>query len=270
MAPRPLCLNPLVGERAARFFQDAEKLGGIPTKARLASLARVTSAEAVALPDDAPLLARLSSAFNRLQREVSGTSVSGVYVPPSLPPAGPHGSAVEKLRKQMGAIVDLMTQRSLLFGDLQETVRRVDEVATTVLPVSRASVWMRDSAFAKITCVDLFDANKGLHYTGAELHASDFRPYFEALQTERTIMATDARNDPRTSCFTRAYLEPNGIGAMLDVPIIARGKVIGVTCYEHVGGVRRWDADDERFAYAMASFVALASDRISSSPPPRP
>ncbi len=58
--------------------------------------------------------------------------------------------------------------------------------------------------------------------------------------------------------------------AMLDVPIMSRGKVMGVTCYEHVGGARRWDADDERFAYAMASFVAFAFDRISSSPPPRP
>jgi GAF domain-containing protein len=91
--------------------------------------------------------------------------------------------------------------------------------------------------------------------------AEQFPPYFAALLDERTIAAHDANSDPRTACFSEPYLRPLGIASMLDVPIWVGGEMVGVVCCEHVGEPRTWTADEENFAYLLASFVSLARER---------
>ena len=81
--------------------------------------------------------------------------------------------------------------------------------------------------------------------------------YFDALMTERCIAAEDARVDPRTSQFTEGYLDPLGIGAMLDAPVFARGQMIGVVCHEHVGEARRWEFWDNK-AHSVLAFGSSA------------
>lgn len=262
-----------VGDAALRFFHDAEKLGGIPAKVRLASLARTTSAEASASEDTSALLTRLQNAYDRLKRELSGTSTSGVYVPPITPHMDfGRGDSSATLRRQLTAIVDLMSQRDVLLPAPEDTVRRVNEAVTSAMPVARVSVWLLLESRSRIVCMDLFDAPKRSHENGMELLQKDFPAYFEALQSERTIVVRDARVDPRTSGFTKSYLDPLNIGALLDVPLWVRGHMVGVLCHEHIGGARAWNADEEKFAYLASCFVALAFERVrppSMNPPPR-
>ncbi|MDQ3263267.1 MAG: GAF domain-containing protein [Myxococcota bacterium] len=87
------------------------------------------------------------------------------------------------------------------------------------------------------------------------------RTFRKALKTERTIAAHDAHVDPRTSWFSTVYLKPLNINSMLDVPIMVNEKMVGVVCHEQVGPARSWNADEEKFAYLMASLVALALER---------
>ena len=256
-----------MGERANRFFLDAEKLGGLPAKVRLASLSRTTSAEAAAAADDPQLVARLTAAYSRLKREIDGTSQSGIYVPPPIPSGDAATSG--RLRKHISAVLDLMSQRGLLLGDVDATCRRVNEAATIALSVARVSVWMLDDGNTTLSCTDLFDSNRGAHQSGMKLTEASSAPYFEALRSERTILAHDAQTDPRTSCFSKSYLEPLGIGALLDVPIWVRGHMVGVVCHQHVGGRRTWDADEERCAFLMSSFTALALEYRRQTLPPR-
>ena len=92
-------------------------------------------------------------------------------------------------------------------------------------------------------------------------------------------MANDAAQDPRTRCLLDRYLKPQRIGATLDVPFFAPidptsptagDRMCGVVRLEHVGGRRSWDLDEERFAYLLAGFVALAVEREASGLRPAP
>jgi len=183
----------------------------------------------------------------------------------SAPASAPDTALVGRLRKQIEVMVDLMSQRALLLGDVLDTARRVNEVSAVVLGVGRVSVWLRDQQGTKITCLDLYEAKPGRHSAGIELLARDHGPYFEALDSETTIMADDAVTDVRTRSFAAGYLTPLGIGAMLDVPIWAGGRMVGVTCHEHLGGSRAWNGDEERFAYWMSNFLGLAMERDTAS-----
>jgi GAF domain-containing protein len=246
-----------MGDQGFRFFQEAERLGGIPAKVRLASLARITSTEARAREDDPDMLGRLHAALERIRYELDGRT----SIVPEPEPSEHDPKLVVRLRRHIETFVDLMSQRALVIGNLVDSARRIDEAAAAALGVARVSVWLLDDARTKITCLDLFEARTSTHSTGLELFAKDYPSYFAALDTERTISAGNAVTDPRTACFAATYLKPLGIGAMLDVPIWARGRMVGVVCHEHLGGVRTWDADEERFAYLMSSFIAMAMER---------
>ena len=74
-------------------------------------------------------------------------------------------------------------------------------------------------------------------------------------RTERVIAAHDAHRDHRTICFRDGYLVPNGIGAMLDVPLRQQHGTLGVLCTEHVGGPRTWTLDEQNFAVSVGSRV---------------
>ncbi len=244
-----------MGARGQFYFDEAHKLGGLMAKMRLASLARVTSTEAVTGDDSPDLLTRLETALNLVRTEFSrGEAERALDI----------GSGEAKvLRNQLQTFLDLMTQRGLFLGDVASTIRRINEAAASTLHVARVSVWFLDEGRTKIVCKDLFEAAQRKHSQGTELFAKDFPSYFRALESERTIAAHDAHKDPRTACFSQVYLTPLGINSMLDVPIWNGQRMIGVVCHEHVGPRRTWNKDDETFAYLMAGFVALALERTN-------
>jgi len=242
-----------MGARGQFYFEEAHKLGGLMAKMRLASLARITSTEAVSGEDSADMLTRLDSAMNQVRTEFGRADAERALG------AGSGEAAV--LRNHLQTYLDLMTQRGLFLGDVDATIRRINEAAASTLQVARVSVWFLDEARTKIVCKDLFEKAQRRHSSGTELLAKDFPAYFRALESERTIAAHDAHRDPRTSCFSEGYLAPLGINSMLDVPIWNAQRMIGVVCHEHVGPRRTWNKDDETFAYLMAGFVALALER---------
>ena len=64
-----------------------------------------------------------------------------------------------------------MAQRSLFLGDVESSLRRIDEAASMTLNVQRVSIWFLDEQRTKIRCADLFDRGTGQHTAGAELFA---------------------------------------------------------------------------------------------------
>ena len=252
-----------MGQRALAYFIEADRLGGLVAKTRLASLAHLTSTEAQSMQDTPEVLSRLDAAMKRLRAEQGQVKRPSAELRIAIAASGSRDAVV--LRDHIQVFLDLMSQRALFLGDVNETVKRIDEAASTALGVERVSVWWLATDRSKITCADLFERNGAKHSAGVELFAGDFAPYFDALGTERTIAAHDAHTDPRTSCFSQSYLTPLGINSMLDVPIWANKRMVGVICHEHVGPKRRWNSDEETFAYLMASFVALSLERAEQA-----
>ena len=154
---------------------------------------------------------------------------------------------------------------ALTRGDIDSALAQLTELATELLRVERASVWRFDKHGLSIECLDLFERGPRRHSRGTIITQEQAPRYFEALLRERCIAADDARVDPRTSQFTAPYLDPLGIGAMLDAPVFARGQMIGVVCHEHIGEARHWEFWEELVAGTVADFVALvteASERL--------
>lgn len=166
------------------------------------------------------------------------------------------------IRTQNAALVEL-TRRAMASTDLIQALRPITEAAAAMLDVSRSSVWLLDEARSAIQCADLYEAHTGQHSSGTILKAADFPRYFAALDQDETILAHDAHTDPRTSEFADAYLNPLGIGAMLDAPIRVDGKTIGVICSEHLGSPREWTDDNHHFAHCLTILVTIAVESVA-------
>ncbi len=142
--------------------------------------------------------------------------------------------------------------------NLTGTLRQLTEVDAQSLGVARVSIWRYNHDRTAIRCVDLYELAADRHSDGFELSAADYPAYFRALAGEKVIAAEDVHRDDRTGEFSETYLRPLGITSMLDAPIHMGGAVHGVLCHEHVGPARRWTADEETFAVAVANLASLA------------
>ncbi len=183
--------------------------------------------------------------------------------------AGRLGADGERVSERLGnhrQLLSRLTRSDALTGrDIEAGYAQITELMTTLLRVERGSVWRFDASGLQLECVDLFEWTARRHTSGARLTSAEVPAYFRALAQNRCIAAQDAATDPATFELTEPYLSQLGIGAMLDAPIWAGGRMVGVVCHEHVGGPRRWQFEEELLAGTMADFVARvieASDRV--------
>ena len=159
------------------------------------------------------------------------------------------------LLRQQAALHELAAAED---EDPAATFGRACTVAARTLGVARASIWYYDAARSEIRCAWLYSGGEVQENPGTILRRDDYPRYFAAIESQPTVAATDARQDTRTSEFADGYLKPLGIGAMLDCAIRVGGNAVGVFCLEHVGPPRPWALEEQDFASAVASFIALS------------
>lgn len=164
----------------------------------------------------------------------------------------------DRQARQRDALVALAGARVLDGENLVGTLQRLTETCARTLDVARVSIWRYNATHTGIWCVDLYIAAEDQHSSGLELSADTFPKYFDALASMEVIAAHCAWRDSRTSEFTDSYARPLGITSMLDAPVHLGGAIDGVLCHEHIGPPRKWSADEETFAVAVANLVSLA------------
>ncbi len=157
-------------------------------------------------------------------------------------------------------LLELSRGRTVDSGAIEESFGAITEVASRGLGTARSSIWLYGPGDESIVCRDLFEAGAVAHSSGLELLARDYPKYFEALATDRTIAADDARTHPATREFRDGYLVPLGITSMLEAPIRRGGKLIGVLCNEHIGPARAFTSEERVFSASLADYVARAMD----------
>jgi diguanylate cyclase len=147
------------------------------------------------------------------------------------------------------------------FTDLDRTVNKLLEILSTTLDVDRVGFWVFNDPSDAIQCTHQYQRRPPMSSTPMVLKRDDHPFYFSAVSTHLTLAIQDTLNDARTKDLIQSYLMPLGVTAMLDVPVRAFGKCIGVVCHEYIDGVRNWSAEDQQFAAGVATQIALAFER---------
>jgi len=155
-------------------------------------------------------------------------------------------------------LCELAKHDAVYTGKFEEALRMITETGSRVLGVERASIWIFNEQGTALELLDLYERTPNRHVTGVTLAVQDYPSYVHAItHEEQAIAADDAHRDFRTREFSRSYLTPLGIGAMLDAPVRRRGQVVGVLCHEHVGEARSWSKEEVYFCSSLATFMTL-------------
>jgi hypothetical protein len=162
-----------------------------------------------------------------------------------------------KLSRQNHCLTQL-TQKYAFAGEITASFEEITEAIADSLLVDRVSIWMFEDNQSTLVTRSLFLRQSRKHESGKTIKESDFPIYFANIKTLSIIDANDAHTDLRTREFSSSYLQPEGIGAMLDIPIFGGGEMIGVLCLEHVGGQRIWTTDEKTFSEALRSLITLS------------
>jgi PAS domain S-box-containing protein len=164
----------------------------------------------------------------------------------------------QRLAAQSRALTELTARYTDPSAHFDDRLQEILEVAARTLAVERLSLWRFGDGRLAIRCIGMFERTPARHTSGALLYRHEAPAYFQAIEHERVVAALDAHADPRTREFNDGYLVPNGIGAMLDVPLRQHNATIGVLCAEHVGAARSWTVDEQNFSIAAANLIVAA------------
>jgi PAS domain S-box-containing protein len=172
--------------------------------------------------------------------------------------ADSEGETHFRVSRQAEALLTLARRNLLSGADVRELFCQLTRLEARALGVERVSVWLFSPDGRTLEMESLYCASRDAYERGGRIHVADYPKYFEALAQEPMVAAQDAVRDPRTCELAGPYLQPLGIGAMLDVPVYVQGRLEGVLCHEHVGSPRPWAPDERIFAAAMGNIVAMA------------
>lgn len=131
--------------------------------------------------------------------------------------------------------------------------------ATTsrTLHASRVSVWLFNDDRTAIERQMLVENNSAFEEV-ASINKADYPNYFEALETQPYIMAPNAQMNNYTREFTENYFKSNNIFSLLDCPIMADRKPIGVICCEQQNEIKHWNVEDALFLQSIADFISMS------------
>ena len=151
-------------------------------------------------------------------------------------------------------------------GDTNAASDLLLDAACDGLAIARSSIWLSEPE-QELRCLRLHCAGSpDQAQPDLVLTNSDYPAYFAALASERAIVADDAHQHPATREFSHGYLTPLGIGALLDIPLRHRGRMVGIICCEHVGGQRQWLPAEITFTANLADLfgrVLTAGERLA-------
>lgn len=137
-------------------------------------------------------------------------------------------------------------------------IKTITEVTARTLHASQASVWFFNADYSELVLQDLYSVDTQSHSQQGIISQSDFPVYFANVLSKKIIDANDAKNDQRTNDLYEKYLSTNNIGALLDTPIIAGKRLLGVLCIEQKGGARTWTTDEKTYAESLRNVIALS------------
>lgn len=159
------------------------------------------------------------------------------------------------------ALMELSHDATFINQPRQQKLASLTRLCAQLLEVERVSIWAFPSERDRIASEWLHDrhaprGDAGEQAAQLSLYRSEHPAYFDAIGTERVIAVERAQTDPRTRSFTRQYLGPHGIHAMLGAPLFDGERLSGVICLEARQN-REWTVPEISLTVAIADTVSL-------------
>ncbi len=129
----------------------------------------------------------------------------------------------------------------------------------TTLRIERINVWLFNPEKDAIISIGEYDLRTHQFQKNSILSKKDYPAYFDAIRSNKIILAPDIHTHPFTYQFSDSYSKPHDIISLMDVPLRIGGELIGVICFEKTGEKQRVFTEQEQ-SFALSVSIVLASN----------
>lgn len=171
-----------------------------------------------------------------------------------------RSSRQEKIKKYNNALSKLSTTSFAVFEDITPVIKLIFENVAKASGINRISFWNYYSD--SIHCRDLYELDLDRHSNHLILHKKDYPIYFESIEREEIIVASDVSRQKETSEFIDSYFKEHKIKSLLDYPVFIDGKLYGIICFETTNKKRYWDNEDINFTRSVSEIITLGFETI--------
>lgn len=154
----------------------------------------------------------------------------------------------------------LSTLNFLSFKNLKSLIEHITKEAAIGLDVERVSFWFNRNDHTEL--FDIYIKSKDIHEEGIILEKKDYKNYFDAIEKESIIIASNIENTKSLDAFNNQYFKKYNITSTIDIPIYISGKLIGITCFEQAHEIKNWTNEDINFAKTVSEIIALAIETL--------
>ncbi|MDR2604353.1 MAG: response regulator [Desulfovibrio sp.] len=159
------------------------------------------------------------------------------------------------------ALARISKTPALTAGDLQEAAEVIAGEGCRALNAGRVGLWHVLLDRQTLKSITTYNSADGIFTVQEDFPLDDRQRYVELLHTERLLIIDDTENTDILPNLRETY-GPD-ICALLDAPVRAGGKLLGVVCIEQVRSARFperriWTIEEQNFASSLADFLALA------------
>lgn len=159
--------------------------------------------------------------------------------------------------KKALTIENLSKSQKIREGDIDKAVYEILESSSRAMHVTRVNAWVFDEEKTEIQCIGNFDSRENKLIPQSSLSRIAMPEYFHLFETEKIIITRDTLNETKTAELYNAYLKPNDIQALMDVPVRIEGEIVGVICFENVGATREWTLQEQKYGLVAAQMLSL-------------
>jgi signal transduction histidine kinase/DNA-binding response OmpR family regulator/HPt (histidine-containing phosphotransfer) domain-containing protein len=169
-------------------------------------------------------------------------------------------ATAECLAKHQTAISALIRDRDLRHGTLPQAWSRLARVSVEMLGVDRVIFWHLQENGDVAEPIGHHDQAGAARFPIA-LDLSRHPDYLAAVHSGEAIAVVDTAKPSSVSSLIAGELSTDGIGAMLDLPVLCDGEIIGIVSAQCRAPLPSWSQEQRLFLGAIANLAALGVER---------
>jgi len=161
----------------------------------------------------------------------------------------------QKIALHNEILASLTVNDAVLTGNLNLSKHVIVQAICHALNVDRASIWLFSDDRQSLNTFAIHDQSNPQFSDPISLQQIEVQNYFDAINNNAVINASDAQQHPFTKDLYTDYLDKFDIRSLLTVIIPTGSKTMGVVCAEKCHSRQQWSKNEESFLIAVAALI---------------
>ncbi|MDH5366255.1 MAG: response regulator [Cyclobacteriaceae bacterium] len=163
------------------------------------------------------------------------------------------------LKINLNVVKNLNNSSDIQEGNWHEAVKRITEILSKSMEISRVAIWYHESEKNDImTCLNLYQKQENTHKSNYEFKINQYPEIEQVIKQGWIVHSEDVLNRKSNNLPPKEYLEKNDIRSLIYLPInLGRGRYAALMC-EQTEEIVHWSNYEIQFIISVTDIITLA------------